>query len=228
MRSWNLTHAVTGELRDGFAILLGAKKVKAYLVSILLVGLALGGMGLGTFAWFNDTETYAGNVITTGDLEIQGFLYNAAGNAVEKFQLSGLVPSESYTEVGYIVVRNPSAVEEKFRLWLSNGQDPKHLDDQLDLKVTMKPGWTPGWHAPWTEYGPAGYEVYSGKLSGIVGSANALTAESSADDFSQYEFAVYKLEARLNSAAGNAYEGATYAADLNLQASQYEAPAGTW
>jgi predicted ribosomally synthesized peptide with SipW-like signal peptide len=85
MRSWNLTHAVTGELRDGFAILLGAKKVKAYLVSILLVGLALGGMGLGTFAWFNDTETYAGNVITTGDLEIQGFLYNAAGNAVEKF-----------------------------------------------------------------------------------------------------------------------------------------------
>ncbi len=206
--------------------------MKAYLVSILLVGLALGGMGLGTFAWFTDTETYTGNVITTGDLEIQGYLYDAEENYLSAgmFELKDLVPSDSYTDVGYLVVRNPSAVEEKFRLWLSNINDPKNLDELIDLKVTLRPGWTPGWDSEWTEYGPsAGLVVYDAKLSGIAGSGNALTAEGSGvEPFSYHEFAVYKLEARLNSAAGNSYEGATYTADLNLQAGQYEAPDGTW
>jgi len=194
--------------------------MKAYLVSILLVGLALGGMGLGT------------NTITTGDLEIQGYLYDASGNYIsaDKFVLNGLVPSDKYTHVGYLVVRNPSTVEEKFRLWLSTVDDPKGLKDQVDLKVTLSPGWVPPLGSSWAEYMPsAELEVFDDKLSSISGQAHAFATDNyGVEPLAQNEFAVFKLEARLNADAGNYYEAAMYVADLYLQAGQYEAPEGAW
>ena len=53
--------------------------MKAYLVSFLLVGLALGGMGLGTFAWFTDQATVENNVIATGNVDLKAWTENCMG-----------------------------------------------------------------------------------------------------------------------------------------------------
>jgi len=218
MRSWNLTHAVTGELRDGFAILLGAKKVKAYLVSILLVGLALGGMGLGTFAWFTDQDIKEGNTVQAGTADLSVWLYNAAGNGISKFEIDGLHPGE-YQTLGYVAVRNDGTSNLKWKAYLVK-TDGVILP--LVLKVTALP--TDFTSIPnGNVYGPAPNTVTvdGADWSVLASSVNTPLNSGDSTPMEPKDVQYFKMEGKLANNAGNTYQDASMTLNLVFDSTQF-------
>lgn len=84
--------------------------MKSYMISLLVIGIALGGLGLGTFAYLSDVDTVSGNSLATGtvDLGVQCYGYGVDGAPIadQKLVAEGLLPSEEFTPVGYVKIWN--------------------------------------------------------------------------------------------------------------------------
>lgn len=114
--------------------------MKAYLVSFLLVGLALGGMGLGTFAWFTDQETVENNVIATGNVDLKAWTEDCWGR-VAPLNVDNLVPSKNtWTPAGDIKLQNDGTVPLKWKAYLVKTGGDLPTDDKLEFKF-KKTSW---------------------------------------------------------------------------------------
>lgn len=114
--------------------------MKAYLVSFLLVGLALGGMGLGTFAWFTDQETVENNVIATGNVDLKAWTENCIGMDAP-LEVDYLVPSKNtWTPAGDIKLQNDGTVPLKWKAYLVKTGGDLPVDDKLEFKF-KKTSW---------------------------------------------------------------------------------------
>ena len=107
--------------------------MKGYIVSILIVGLALGGMGLGTFAWFTDTETLENNVIATGNVDLKAWTENCWKEAPLKVE--NLVPSKnSWTPAGTINLQNVGTVPLKWKAYFVKADGNLITDENLQFR----------------------------------------------------------------------------------------------
>ena len=73
--------------------------------SLMTVGLVSAGLGFGTFAFFNDTETSVGNIFTSGDLDLTlGGAQSVAGTITA----GNFAPGDIAT--GSLVLRNEGSI----------------------------------------------------------------------------------------------------------------------
>jgi len=173
--------------------------VKAYLVSILLVGLALGGMGLGTFAWFTDTAAVDGNAISTGKVDLEVEIQESANGAQTVLTVENLVPStDTWTTAGIICLKNVGTVPLKWKGYFVKTGGNLPLDDTLKFRirqVTDGPLETAPKYSTWDDLKNSdGIFLNSSNFGGGGGQM---------DPGTQY----YKVEVRLDENAGNAYAG---------------------
>lgn len=192
--------------------------MKAYLVSFLLVGLALGGMGLGTFAWFTDQETVENNVIATGNVDLTAWTETCFG-AVAPLNVNNLVPSKNtWKSAGDIKLQNDGTVPLKWKAYLVKTGGDLPIDDKLQFKF-QKTSWfnsEPGEIAVAAEMETADAELDSllpgaSKVYTWSQISNAETTELNSDNFggvlynSNLPARTLSVHVKLDENAGNAY-----------------------
>lgn len=118
-----------GRLRVGLAEDFGMN-VKI-LGSLFVVGLVSSFVGYGTYAYFSDTETSAGNVFTAGSLNL---LVNEANGVTGTISAPNMAPGESVS--GSVVLRNAGSITHDLVLDLTGtaivtdaGANPADPDD---------------------------------------------------------------------------------------------------
>jgi predicted ribosomally synthesized peptide with SipW-like signal peptide len=201
------------------------KNMRGYLFSILIVGIALGGIGLGTFAWFTDQDVKDGNTITAGTADLGVWLYNAAGTGISKFQVTGLHPGE-YKTLGYVAVKNIGTSDLKWRAYLV-----KTDGTTLPIVVTVKalPTDFTGTLPSGPTYGPAPDTVTVTDATWSVLSSAANTPLNSGTEYAMLPGYVqyFKIDAKLADTAGNSYQGASMTVDLVFDSTQFINPGWT-
>ncbi len=198
--------------------------MKKIILSLAIVGV-VGAVAIGgTIAYFSDTETSTGNTFTAGTLDFN--ILDPATSGHQVFDVSNMKPGDTITK--YMVVTNDGSTNMKWKAWLTETTGSGILGDELQVKWTINP----------TEYKyttlPAGY-ISAGPANGVIKdwtnikSLGTMTWENpGAVAFEPKWAAVYKIEVRMDTDAGNSYQNTTYVADLNFYATQYEIPTDTW
>ncbi|BBL68720.1 SipW-dependent-type signal peptide-containing protein [Methanoculleus chikugoensis] len=112
--------------------------MKAYLLSVLLVGLALGGMGLGTFAWFTDQEIVEANAIQTGNADLSvKIAKDYFGVHESTLKVTNLVPStNTWTTMGYIHLLNEGTVPLKWKGYFVKTGGDLVTDGKLQFRIS--------------------------------------------------------------------------------------------
>ncbi|PKL63317.1 MAG: hypothetical protein CVV31_01765 [Methanomicrobiales archaeon HGW-Methanomicrobiales-2] len=194
--------------------------MKAYLVSILLVGLALGGMGLGTFAWFTDQEAVENNVVQTGNADLVVWTYNANGAYNQPLSVSGVAPSvDEWTDMGYIGLWNKGSTDLKWQGYLVRTAGDLSMD-KFQIKLTTNPEsygskYAPGSHL-WGDDG----KMQEFAWSQVNTAADTLlTAIEEPMEPGYYQ--VFKVEAKLDPSAGNAYADKSATLKVVFDATQF-------
>ncbi|SAI87280.1 hypothetical protein MBBA_0399 [Methanoculleus bourgensis] len=207
--------------------------MKGYIVSILIVGLALGGMGLGTFAWFTDTETMEANEITTGEVDLV-VSTNIFGQK-KPMIVTNLVPSkDTWTDAGLIFLYNKGTVPLKWQGHFVKTGGDLVMDEKLQFRFTRLLGknYQTEWEIPddlkisesenmleeatseidykWTTISSADNTVLnSGNLGGTLGCR---------------ELRIFKVQVKLDENAGNCYAGKTAKFNVVFDATQTDNP----
>ena len=213
--------------------------MKGYIVSILIVGLALGGMGLGTFAWFTDTEIVKGNVIETGkaDLDVWTTDRLIRPNIVP-LKVENLVPSvDGWVKAGYIHLKNDGTVPLKWKGHFVLTNEDLELDDNFLFRFTKVSMLNSA--AESTEWGITQDTVISDstqlnfldpkvyKWSEISNADNtALNWENFGGVMENWNpfTRILHVEVKLDENAGNCYAGKTAIFDVVFDATQTDNP----
>lgn len=210
--------------------------MKGYIVSILIVGLALGGMGLGTFAWFTDTETLENNVIATGNVDLKAWTENCWKEAPLKVE--NLVPSKnSWTPAGTINLQNVGTVPLKWKAYFVKADGNLITDEKLQFrfkKVSLLNS------MPEPDVTTAGMEttgvgidyLFPGvsKVYTWADISNADTTKLNSDNFggAMYDFNPFtrtlSVEVKLDENAGNGYADETVTFNVIFIATQTDNP----
>lgn len=168
--------------------------------SILVIALVAAGVGMGTMAWFSDTETSEGNVFTAGTLDLK-IDKNPAGDVFEWVDDPYLPVIQDFYDVGkmkpgdYMIVivgiKNFGNVDGRATLQLQmpiqtdGGTDGALLGVNIDVVVSYgdKSDIGDEWNA-WTF-------VDSGTLYALSGELDAPVAlEGGEDDYWVLEFSI--------------------------------------
>jgi predicted ribosomally synthesized peptide with SipW-like signal peptide len=208
------------------------KSIKSLAIVAFVAAIAIGG----TMAYFSDTKKSTGNTFSSGTMD---FRIARPGDTDHRiFNVSNLNPGQSVE--GYLAVVNDSTddLDMKWKAWIpdfSNGI----LDSVLEIKVTMNP-------SDFTEYDAftaAGYTI-AGPSPDILlqdwthihnlGNGNTILAwnydccksgscSGGHEPFRVDWAGIYKIEVRMQTTAGNAYQNQSFTGDLNFYATQCEA-----
>jgi len=96
---------------------------KNYLMSMMVIGITLTMVTLGTFAYYTFNQNFSGNTIQTGTFTLYQQMRTASGGTLtptsSNFQITGLVPSTSYTKSGYIFIGNDGSSPEPVKFEIS-------------------------------------------------------------------------------------------------------------
>jgi len=200
------------------------KKILFMVVGILLV---IGLAGAGTWAYFSDTETSTGNTFIAGTLDFNIIDPVATGHQV--FTVTNMKPGD--TETGYLVVTNDGSLDMKWRAWLDE-DTTGILDEVLEVRWTINPtGYSGVDLTGYTSAGPAdGLIMDWTSISDLTGQTTTKMLWASPTDnpaggavaFEPAWAAVYKMDVRMVTTAGDIYQGTTYTGVLNFYATQYE------
>ena len=196
---------------------------KTIAVSFLLMALSALLISLGTFAYFSDSASSTGNTFSTGAFHFNIKDPGTTGHTV--FNVTNMKPGDVAT--GYIAVTNDSdaGLGMKWHAWIDGSGT---LGNVLDVKVTLNPS---GYDtsaltaAGYTMAGPANQLITDYAPVSSLGSGNSvLVWAAPAVAFAPGWAAVYKVEVRMNAAADNTYQGASYTGAIDFAATQYDNP----
>ncbi|MFA4998513.1 MAG: TasA family protein [Candidatus Paceibacterota bacterium] len=190
--------------------------MKKILISLSIIGAVAAIAVGGTIAYFSDTETSTGNTFTAGTLVFNINDPVAAGHQV--FSVTNMKPGDVKTS--YLVVTNDGTIDQKWKAWLTE-TGAGTLDDELMIKWTINPTDYPGsLPSEYTSAGPVNGLIQDWTYIGALGTMT--WASPGAVAFAPDWAAVYKIEVRMDTDAGNGYQSANYTGDLNFFATQYE------
>lgn len=196
---------------------------RTIILSLLLVSVAALLMGLGTFAYFSDTASSTGNVFTAGTMD---FRITDPGTTDHKmFNLTNMKPGDSSTAYLAVVNDSSAGIGMKWHAWV-DGWASGILDDVLEVRVTMGPAgynYVPLKTAAYTIAGPSDYVITDWTPITNLANGNVIFQWAGlAGAFEPAWAAVYQIDVRMKSDAGNAYQGASFIGDINFAATQYE------
>lgn len=101
--------------------------MKSYMISLLVIGIALGGLGLGTFAYVSDQDVTEGHSLSTGTVDLGVQCYGISEGqpvAGDALVVEGLLPSTEYTPVGFVKIWNAGDGQIKWKGYVSpTGED---------------------------------------------------------------------------------------------------------
>jgi len=212
---------------------------KKILISLSVISLVAAIVIGGTWAYFTDTEKSVGNTFSSGTMD---FRIARPGDTDHRiFDVSNLKPGQVVE--GYFVVVNDSSedLDMKWKAWIpdfSNGI----LDDVLEIRVTMNPSefteYTAFENAGYTIAGPGyngttatGQVMHSWTHIHNLGTGNTILAwnhpckdEGTGDPqpFRVDWAGIYKIEVRMQTTAGNNYQGQSFTGNLEFYATQCE------
>lgn len=172
--------------------------MKGYIVSILIVGLALGGMGLGTFAWFTDQSIMEENVIQTGDLKLDVKIVESVGSEGEVvLKAENLVPSTAWTFAGIIRLENTGTTPLKWRGYFVKTDGDLSLNSNLHFQIGQVTDSPFG-------VSPKAYTWNDLKVADST-PLNSANFGGGGGQLSPGSIQYYKVEVRLDEDAGNSY-----------------------
>ena len=176
---------------------------RALVSSLVMIALCFTMLVGTTFAWFTDSASSTGNVITTGTLDVKLTQKDANGNYTE---VTGPVfdnvlwePNATYVE--YFRIENAGSLALKFGVALNVTAVTKNLNEVLEYAVVDGTSLT-----SWT----SGTAVANGNN---VTSIDGITLAPQAT----YDFA---LAVHMDHNAGNTYQDASITFDVNVMATQ--------
>ncbi|MBF8264881.1 MAG: Camelysin metallo-endopeptidase [Dehalococcoidia bacterium] len=199
--------------------------MKSLIISLLLI--AVLGLGAGTtLASFRNTQSSAGNTFQAGNFDIYIDGRDNTGGHVggPYFTVTNMKPGDTTT--AHIEVKNVnSSMDALLRLYLSGvAQSPGTFADQLQATVTLNPSPYSAWGSG-TRYGSTNTVVYSGPLTGIIGTNTPINnldrAFNQGQPFHPDDMAIYKIEVTLPLSTGNAYQGATLTGTFVVNGTQF-------
>lgn len=192
-------------------------------MSILIIGIALGGVGLGTFAWFTNNTDINNNVLTTGNVNLEVRAYNADGTRVNQFTVGGLLPGEE-TTVGYVALRNTGTADIKWRGYLQL-TDGTALSPLRITMIAQPDDFDPGFGSGVYE-GPGVNEETVSWATWAEISSPSNTPLNSGDVWAHkpgvYQY--FKVVAKLDDNAGNSWQGVSMTARLRFDVTQSNNP----
>ena len=211
------------------------KITKSLLTISLVAALAIGG----TMAYFSDTKTSTGNTFGSGTMD---FRIARPGTSPHKiFDVSNLKPGQVVE--GYFVVVNDSTegLDMKWKAWITGfNADTYSLDRVLEVKITMNPAdYDPALNPKYTIAGPVDTVMHDWTHIHDLVTGNTILAwdhKCCLSDLSDCEdgsngkdepfrvdwAAVYKIEVKMQTTAGNSYQDQSFTGDLNFYATQCE------
>lgn len=195
--------------------------MKSYMISLLVIGIALGGLGLGTFAYFTDSENADGNIIQAGTADLGVFTTpSATGWTDLNLSATGLEPGE-YDTAGYIVLKNDGTTDLKWRGYLVKKEGTLPSMSKLMIRLTVNPddysGYIPSGYTEWGLDNVAA--EYTWSQTNVIDTSELNSGDSSPMLPKTYQ--VFKVEVGLASDAGDNYQGTDATIDAIFQATQF-------
>lgn len=205
------------------------------LLSLFTIGVVMALATTATLAFFTDTETIAGNTITTaGNLDFEVVMTDTAGATVSAFIQNGLLPGQSATRCLWI--RNASEVPGRYKIYRTGPESGNFdLGNALTLSATLNPssGDCAGLSRPTsfedpTVYGPANLAKTEWQnvpvRSGVFDDDNTtpflIREEEPAMPAGDYS--VFAVKVQLPSTATSALAGQTFVTGIQLFGMQDE------
>jgi predicted ribosomally synthesized peptide with SipW-like signal peptide len=216
-----------------------------YLMSMLVLGIAVAAVGLGTYATLSDTVTVADNPLSAGDLAIGTAVVNPTctvnlGNIV----LENMMPTDGFLNAvpatydpsdyvfgGDVVWWNAASSGGPAHYtitWgaLENFVCPGHTDAEFEaavyIRTVLNPtGWFGGACGANNQNGfaqPAETVLYEGTLTGIPGSSAPLPYASPNNVLYPDQYGVFKIEGRLLEGTDDSYAGCSATMDYTISA----------
>lgn len=197
-------------------------------MSILIIGIALGGVGLGTFAWFSDTETVPNNVITTGNVDLGVLTFDTNGTAGPLKTSDTLRPGVPET-MGYVFIWNNGSVDLFFKAHLLPTAGDLNLGQMTFTTTTYKGDGSEisGFSLPdgaitgWGEEG----KVQTFRWADISDAGTTLlnaTENNHPMESGFYQY--FKVDVTLDNDAGNQYAGKSRTLSMIFNAMQTDNP----
>lgn len=185
---------------------------RSYLIFFISIFLVMAYGMTGTGAWFTDQVMIEDAAVTTGNLDL-------VLSDITKFT-PALEPGGDYKEALRFCAKNNGTYTMKFRGVLANIVAPSGMAEKILVKAVMNPVGLAG------NYGPANTPRFENVPVAELMAANThiLLDSTVAEPFKKDDFICYSIQAKLSSAAGNAYQSKTFSANLILDATQWINP----
>ena len=183
---------------------------KRALVSSILVLVLCFTMLLGTtFAWFTDSASSVGNKITTGNLDVDLYLWDTEGSTEITNSSAPIFPETiiwepGMTQVVYLSIKNNGSLALKYKVGIEVKNVTKNLDEVMSYAIT--PDATVGAVNAWANNGTP-------VSLGTNVAANDVVLNAGAEHF-------FALSVHMDEEAGNEYMNGTIEFDINVLAGQ--------
>jgi len=199
---------------------------KKILISLSVIGLVAAIVVGGTWAYFSDTEESTGNTFSSGTMDFR--IARPGDTAHRIFNVSNLKPGQVVT--GYLAVVNDSTegLDMKWEAWIPDFSDGL-LDDVLEIRVTMNPSefteYTAFENAGYTIAGPSWTHIHNLGTGNTILAWNHPCKDEGTGDPQPFRVdwaGIYKIEVRMQTTAGNNYQGQSFTGNLEFYATQCE------
>ena len=197
------------------------------IMSGCLVCLAVMLIGAGTYSYFSDSAASTDNLFQLGTMDFR--IADPDTPSHQLFNATNMKPGDSAT--AFIAVVNDSTpnIGMKWHAWL-DGFASGILDDVLEVRISLHPSsgydYTGLTGAGYTIAGPSDQLITDWTPIANLAAGNTILewAAPSAVAFEPGWAAVYRLDVRVSSTAGDVYQGSSFTGDINFSATQYENP----
>ncbi len=206
------------------------RNTKSALISAILVLCMLFTSLIGTtFAWFTDSVTSSGNIIQTGNLDVQLLMYNGTeyvdisdsekpifgeDSLIAEWEDVDLLWEPGKTQIVYLGVKNAGSLALKYNVVVDvvdNG-----LVGALDYAIVdgaTKDAADALGVASWADI-----VAIDGVQTGLIQSGRTIAAENGALESNSYDY--FALAVHMNEDAGNEYQEKNIVIDITIMATQ--------
>lgn len=193
---------------------------RIFVLSIMIIiGFAFMAYGVSSSgAWFTDQATIENNSITTGNIDLVISDVVLSNTAFE--------PGADYQEMVRFCVRNAGNYNMKWRGKLTAVQAPAGMADQILMRAVINPA-----DDYKGNYGAANTEWFTDQPATALMAANPyilLDSTTNQELFKPADVICYSLQAKLPESADNAFQQKTFAATLQLDATQWISTDSGW
>ncbi|MFI3229730.1 MAG: SipW-dependent-type signal peptide-containing protein [Bacillota bacterium] len=212
------------------------KNARAILISILIIVLSIAVLTVTTLAWFTDTETNKGNLITAGDLDISATWYDLADandttnintytiNKIDYTFATGTDDGTSFADSGAMIAEEdfaPSYVSAKLITVTNNGSIDAVIS--LSVDVAEQEGDYDLEDELWFDF----IQITNGAVTGTYTERDMSTLSTVLSSYnkqqntlSEGESFTFVLIYGMDTDADNNYQKLSYGVDLTVSATQ--------